>query len=907
MYKKVGGMLLLVMVISLAAATSNSIEFTEPTPENNTYLSEGILELNLTVDIENLQNVTYYLYDDSDLRNETFINESSDDFYVNYTGLEDGIYYYNATARNDTDKYIAETRNITIDTVPPEIGFVEPTPLNGSSIYDDWFVLNVSVSDENLANVSYGLFNGSGLVENVSFDSFESYNFTDLSDGVYYFNATAVDEAGNVNTTETREVSVDELNVSVNFSDPTPNKGYFSSYNWFEANVSVASFDNLTYSLYNDSTELVDNETFDSFKSYNFSELDDGLYYYNVSLEYEGFTNITETRNITIDTVPPEIGFVEPSPDSGRYSAEEYLYLNATVDDINFKNLTYKIYNSTSLMEIETLDEVKGYNFTNLSDGVYYFNASAVDEAGNINSTETRNITIDTTLPGIKLETPINNSYQTENNTFVNATVDDINFKNLTYNLHNSSKDLIKNKTLSNMAGYNFSNLSKDRYYFNATTFDKAGNYNSTETWTFEIVEPVGFNKSSNISDIELGENEVYNLNLSEHFYNGVKEKWGFNLSSTNINFIEENFVADIYSDNELEEEVYITLNDTLTTAKSNNFTITITEEDEDDDGNGNGGSTGGGGGSIGLPPTNDFTNTLSYETSPEDFISIEIEYSEETTGDLEFEEIELPEFPRLGYRSFSINADPNPERAVIDFSVSNEWFEENDLEATDVALFRENAEWEEVSTVVVGEENDRQRYRSTLQGFSSFIIGEREEVGEDVDEDERVEETDDEEDSGDVEEVDEEVDEDVDEDVDEETTGYEIGWTTYMVSFAMGIFIVLAIFLTIMKKPKPRPYPKYNSEESEETTRGVIDRNEDKESYKNLLSVLDDKVDRINGYLKYQDIEKAESELLRLKHFRNNIPENYKYIRRIADSKIEMVDERVRIVKDIKRRNQEL
>ena len=68
-------------------------------------------------------------------------------------------------------------------------------------------------------------------------------------------------------------------------------------------------------------------------------------------------------------------------------------------------------------------------NITNLIDGVYYFNATATDTTNNRNSTETRNVTIDTTNPTLSYigQTPANASIQGTNNIFVNMTSSDTN------------------------------------------------------------------------------------------------------------------------------------------------------------------------------------------------------------------------------------------------------------------------------------------------------------------------------------------------------------------------------------------------------------------------------------------------------------------------------------------------
>jgi len=67
------------------------------------------------------------------------------------------------------------------------------------------------------------------------------------------------------------------------------------------------------------------------------------------------------------------------------------------------------------------------HNFTNTPDGIYNYMAYAQDLAGNVNQTETRTITIDSTIPfvGFVLPTPANNTYTNNNNTYINVSVSD--------------------------------------------------------------------------------------------------------------------------------------------------------------------------------------------------------------------------------------------------------------------------------------------------------------------------------------------------------------------------------------------------------------------------------------------------------------------------------------------------
>jgi hypothetical protein len=53
-----------------------------------------------------------------------------------------------------------------------------------------------------------------------------------MSDGIYYFNATATDRAGNFNSTATYNVTLDTLNPNISYVDYTDVSGINVSRSW---------------------------------------------------------------------------------------------------------------------------------------------------------------------------------------------------------------------------------------------------------------------------------------------------------------------------------------------------------------------------------------------------------------------------------------------------------------------------------------------------------------------------------------------------------------------------------------------------------------------------------------------------------------------------------------------------
>lgn len=104
------------------------------------------------------------------------------------------------------------------------------------------------------------------------------------------------------------------------------------------------------------------------------------------------------------DTVLPSVQFVSPTETSGSIISRNYILANVTASDSDsgLASVTIDLYNSTmNLISSATSNTAPLlFNFSNLSDGIYYFNATAQDNAGNYNSTETRTVTINSSYTG---------------------------------------------------------------------------------------------------------------------------------------------------------------------------------------------------------------------------------------------------------------------------------------------------------------------------------------------------------------------------------------------------------------------------------------------------------------------------------------------------------------------------
>ncbi len=114
-------------------------------------------------------------------------------------------------------------------------------------------------------------------------------------------------------------------------------------------------------------------------------------------------------------------------------------YFNGTIDEVQLYS------RALSEEEINASFNAGSYrlyhNFTNLTDATYNYTAYAQDLAGNVNQTETRILTVDTTSPAINFTspTPANNSFINVNLTQVNITITEPNLNTFKLNWNGSN------------------------------------------------------------------------------------------------------------------------------------------------------------------------------------------------------------------------------------------------------------------------------------------------------------------------------------------------------------------------------------------------------------------------------------------------------------------------------------
>ena len=315
-----------------------------------------------------------------------------------------------------------------------------------------------------------------------------SFNITFPTDNTFIWNIQCSDilnqnDWGNSN----RTVLIDRSNPLVAFISPTEDNDTIFSRNYIYAEISLTenNFKNITFSLYN-STDLVNQTTFlTSTLNINWTNLPSEIYFYNVTVyDIANNSNVTTTRKITLDTILPALSFIAPTENSGVELEQEWIFLNTTIIETNFKNITFFLYNSSGLINQTTYqNQTTQINFTSSSENkTYYYNATIFDFAGNYNSTETRNITlIDTLAPSLILISPENKTYVYNTSIQVGYTADDIHLDTCWYNLNSGS-----NITMQNCQGITINVADEQQHTLNIFANDTLG-YITSKNITFFV------------------------------------------------------------------------------------------------------------------------------------------------------------------------------------------------------------------------------------------------------------------------------------------------------------------------------------------------------------------------------------------------------------------------------------
>jgi hypothetical protein len=393
---------------------------------------------------------------------------------ISTEGSNTWIFYANDSLGNTNVTQITFSKDILI----PLIQFDVSTESNNSLLTRNNILVNITATDTNLANITIYLYNTTSLVKNVTTVTSPNYfNFTNLPDGQYWFNASAYDLLLNYNRTATLTVTIDTTKPFVNILYPL-NTTYTTNVSQLNYTCSESGF--AWYSINNGVTNSTIQPCGTNFTNVLSTEgSNTWILYVNDSA---GNLNITGAISFAVDSTLPLISYGAGTRADGDSVESNSIYVNVTAFDTEFANVTFRLYNNTggaSFINETTFFTASPFfdiTFTNLSNNnvSYLYNVTSYDMAGNLNKTETRTIKlIDITPPNISIESPQNISYDYNVSLALTYIVADTNLNSCWYNLDNKNNVSL---TCGTNVSFNVSNGQHTAYLY---ANDSLNNVNS--------------------------------------------------------------------------------------------------------------------------------------------------------------------------------------------------------------------------------------------------------------------------------------------------------------------------------------------------------------------------------------------------------------------------------------------
>jgi len=397
------------------------VNFSEGTPLDNTNQTLDHFFINVSVTETNEDTIVFLIHNlTGQFNRSSFTNATRN---INLTSVPDGTYIYNVTV-NDTlgNSNVTETRTLIIDNEAPVVASLTETP-SDPAIYslNGVYEFNATITDSLIDVDSVFLeFDGTNFTPSIN-GNVRNVSISDLGVGTFSYRWFANDTLGNTNSSENATYTVDKAGGEVNtYINGT--RANFSTING-SANQNIY----LNVSLINGTGNIQlflngSSQNVGSSPLFNVSNLSIG--FYNITGNYSGDENFTSAIevwwvNITaLDIIPPDLNFESPTPFSGDLVYEDIL---VNISFSGADNATIYLFNSSKDI-INTTTSITSplfLNYTNLNSGVYFFNASAIDSANNVNTTKLRNILL--INPSLVGDGTVNNSYKINESRFGNG------------------------------------------------------------------------------------------------------------------------------------------------------------------------------------------------------------------------------------------------------------------------------------------------------------------------------------------------------------------------------------------------------------------------------------------------------------------------------------------------------
>jgi hypothetical protein len=424
-----------------------TLDTTEPTiridgPINNTWQQSQSVTFQYTPVDKYLKNCTLYgNFNRSWLANQTNTTATSDSQDSITLNLSNGTYLWNVECYDYAGNNAFNTTNYTInvDSIEPSVSLDNPDP--GFSTSNPNIDFQFTVIDNLDASLICNLtINGTVNESNIpaTNNSQVTQPVLGFPDGTYYWNVTCWDNASNINTSLTRNFTIDSAVLSIVLNYPQNDSWQQSQGITFNYTVTGDNIDACV--LYGDfSGSWLKNETNsspnDGVPIIVNLDLTNGTYIWNAECNKTTGSPKWADENYTFHVDSVEPGITLNYPVTNYNTTNTYIDFNWTVIDNLDSNLICNL-TINGTVNVSNIESSNG-TFTNqtvdgFTDGTYYWNITCIDNALNVNTSETKRFTIDTLGPIVKLDAPSNNTWQSSQSVTFQYTPTNSNLKNCT-------------------------------------------------------------------------------------------------------------------------------------------------------------------------------------------------------------------------------------------------------------------------------------------------------------------------------------------------------------------------------------------------------------------------------------------------------------------------------------------
>jgi len=438
---------------------------------NSTNLSSSVL-----INISAADNVGISSYNITINSTPYVMSKSGNYYWYNYTASTLGNITYNATFIDITGNSNT-TNSITLtigESIPPQYFNISATVF-----YPNLF--NITWTDNVNISTVWIDFNGTNYTTIYSANSIYFFNLT-FSTGNYTLRWYANDSSNNINSTSIINATILQGNPTLNLTFKINSNIYSSNIvieNDTTVNISVSSPAEGSVTLYQNSSLINQGTGIIS----NTSSFPEGIY--NITAFYaetQNYTSAFETLFITAETLSTLPRSHRISPENNEYTNNQAVLFRVNATDTSLGNATLYIWNSSFLFSTNATNITGMYNEStwqyDLLEGNYTWNALVYDNAGNGNwSGDNWTFVIDTTSPTISLSIS-DTSITTGETANISCSSYDLNFDSIQIYVDSS----LKVNSSTNFTSYLYSPSSTGTKEVNCTVYDKAGNFNSTNS-----------------------------------------------------------------------------------------------------------------------------------------------------------------------------------------------------------------------------------------------------------------------------------------------------------------------------------------------------------------------------------------------------------------------------------------